>query len=84
MVDTRNALLVTVDHSNGTDIVYIIKRTVVVEMGIESNRLIVGRTTNVLNARLLILSLVVIQGHNDIFSVIAAPCRLKYCILVIE
>ena len=62
----------------------VIERTVVIEVGIEGDGLVVGRTADVLNTRLLVLGIVVVQCNNHIPAIVVAPGRLVGSILVVE
>ena len=84
MIDTRYGLLPTIQYCDGTHIVYTTESTVEVEVCVESNHLVVGRAADVLYTRLLILRLMIVQGNDDILTIVLSPSRLVSSILVVE
>ena len=84
MIDTRYGLLPTIQYCDGTHIVYTTESTVEVEVCVESNHLVVGRAADVLYTRLLILRVMIVQGNDDILTIVLSPSRLVSSILVVE
>ena len=84
MICSRIGLLVTICHQHGTYVMHIIESAVVIEVCIECDSLIICRTRDILNTRLLIHRTVVVQTYDNILAVVASPCRLEGSVSIIE
>ena len=84
MILCRFALLVTVGHQHGAYVVHIVEGAVVIEVRIECDGLVIGRTRDILSTRFLVHRTIVVQTYDNILAVVVSPCRLEGGVGIVE
>ena len=84
VISTRLCCLIAIGHEDRAQVVHTAESAVIVEVCIERDGLRVCGATDVLDTRLLVYRVVVVQSHDDILAIDASPCRLISGIGVIK